>query len=144
MYTYERSDDRLLAIELQREIANDRLYVINNHFDSCEYKDIIKKCDLVYAERMHVGVGAVSQGVPTIFITYSRKSVGMARLVYGEEAFKDFVVNVADIGGLSKEDVNTQLNNIGRAEDILNSNLSDIINAAQSKFNELIRDLKLV
>ena len=47
-------------------------------------KSFLKNCNLVIAARMHCGVNAVCEGVPTIFLTYSQKSLGMAKHIYGD------------------------------------------------------------
>lgn len=40
---------------------------------------------MVIAARMHCGINAIICGVSAIFLSYSEKSRGMARLVYGVE-----------------------------------------------------------
>lgn len=46
-------------------------------------KKFLKTCDIVIAARMHCAVNAVTEGVPTIFLTYSQKGLGMANYIYG-------------------------------------------------------------
>jgi len=43
----------------------------------------LSACDVLLAARMHCGINAVLEAVPTIFIAYSQKGYGMARYVYG-------------------------------------------------------------
>jgi polysaccharide pyruvyl transferase WcaK-like protein len=57
-------------------------------------KAVLKTCDLVIAARMHCAVNAISEGVPTIFLTYSQKGLGMAKYVYGNN---EWVVPLLDI-----------------------------------------------
>ena len=59
-------------------------------------KSVISKCDIAVAARMHFGVSAVSAGVPTLFIRYSIKSIGMAEKVYGDS---DWCVDIEQIDG---------------------------------------------
>lgn len=47
-------------------------------------KNYLKTCNLVIAARMHCAVNAVCEGVPTIFLTYSQKSIGMTKHIYGD------------------------------------------------------------
>jgi len=51
-------------------------------------KELIK-CDLVIAARMHCAINALAAHVPTIFVAYSHKAVGMCEYVYGN---RDWVI----------------------------------------------------
>jgi len=46
-------------------------------------KGVLSQCDALIAARMHCGIAGVSCGVPTLFLAYSHKAVGMAEYVYG-------------------------------------------------------------
>jgi len=46
-------------------------------------KGALARCDGLIAARMHCGIAGVSSGVPTLFLSYSRKAMGMAQYVYG-------------------------------------------------------------
>jgi polysaccharide pyruvyl transferase WcaK-like protein len=50
-------------------------------------KGVISHCDALLASRMHCGIAAVSQGIPTLFLSYSSKARGMAQYVYGDDTF---------------------------------------------------------
>lgn len=52
-------------------------------------KKELTKCDLLIAARMHCAINALAAHVPTIFLSYSRKAVGMCQYVYGN---RDWVV----------------------------------------------------
>ncbi len=45
----------------------------------------IRECHIVAASRMHCAINAIHENVPTIFISYSKKSLGMCRYIYGDE-----------------------------------------------------------
>jgi len=47
-------------------------------------KVFLKTCDIVIAARMHCAVNAVCEGIPTIFLYYSQKGLGMANYIYGD------------------------------------------------------------
>lgn len=53
-----------------------------NFLDAKQY---LKQCKFVIAARMHCAVNASIEGIPTIFLTYSQKSKGMAQFIYGSE-----------------------------------------------------------
>jgi len=48
-------------------------------------KGALSRCDGLIAARMHCGIAGVSSGVPTLFLSYSRKAIGMAQYVYGHD-----------------------------------------------------------
>lgn len=52
-----------------------------------EAKQELKKCEVVLAARMHCAINAVSEGIPTIFISYSSKAIGMAEYVYNSTEY---------------------------------------------------------
>lgn len=62
-------------------------------------KYYLSQCQLVVAARMHCAVNAICVGVPTVFLSYSKKSIGMCDLVYG---CRDWVVPLGDADGLTK------------------------------------------
>jgi polysaccharide pyruvyl transferase WcaK-like protein len=49
-------------------------------------KALLTRLDALVTARMHCGIAAVSAGVPTLFLAYSRKAQGMAEFVYGNAA----------------------------------------------------------
>jgi len=59
-----------------------------------ETKNFLKTCDIVIAARMHCGVNAVCEGIPTIFLTYSQKGVGMANYIYGNSKWAIPLMNI--------------------------------------------------
>lgn len=46
-------------------------------------KEYIEQCKVVIAARMHCGINSVATGTPALFLSYSEKSKGMSKLVYG-------------------------------------------------------------
>lgn len=46
-------------------------------------KPQLKECYLVISARMHCAVNAIDENIPVIFLSYSQKSVGMCKYVYG-------------------------------------------------------------
>lgn len=99
-----RTDHDLLLVPhvmSDNEIDNDYIFMnnIRNHMLDCgrartkivqptclaEANAFLNECAIVVAARMHCALNAVTSGVPAIFLSYSEKSRGMARLVYGNE-----------------------------------------------------------
>lgn len=59
-------------------------------------KDFLKTCNLVIAARMHCAVNAISEGIPTIFLSYSQKGIGMARYIYGDDHWVVPLLNIRE------------------------------------------------
>lgn len=57
-------------------------------------KKCIRKCHVVVAARMHCAINAIEENIPTIFLTYSQKSIGMCDYVYRT---KKWVLDLKDI-----------------------------------------------
>ena len=48
-------------------------------------KKQLRECKIVISARMHCAINAVCENVPTIFLSYSQKSIGMCKYVYGDD-----------------------------------------------------------
>ena len=46
-------------------------------------KKQLRECHMVISARMHCAINAICENVPTIFLSYSQKSIGMCQYVYG-------------------------------------------------------------
>jgi polysaccharide pyruvyl transferase WcaK-like protein len=55
----------------------DRLHVIMRQYDQSQVKGIIGLCDFFVGARMHACIAALSQGIPTIGLAYSKKFKGV-------------------------------------------------------------------
>ncbi len=54
-----------------------RVFHVIGEYNQSEIKNIIGECDFFIGSRMHACIAALSQGIPTIGIAYSRKFVGV-------------------------------------------------------------------
>jgi polysaccharide pyruvyl transferase WcaK-like protein len=71
-------DDRLTSYELAEKLHNPSwLKVIKFDHDPSEIKTLISSLDVLIAGRMHAGIAALSSNVPTIFMSWSHKYVGL-------------------------------------------------------------------
>ncbi|MBF4475250.1 polysaccharide pyruvyl transferase family protein [Methanobacterium formicicum] len=79
-------DDDLRYLKLLKDSldgkTSDYVSLIDADVGFLETKKIISQCDLLIAARMHCAINAIETEVPTIFISYSKKSEGMAYYVY--------------------------------------------------------------
>ena len=55
----------------------DRIHMIRGEYDQHAIKGIIGFCDFFIGSRMHACIAALSQGIPTVGIAYSRKFKGV-------------------------------------------------------------------
>ncbi|MCQ2515546.1 MAG: polysaccharide pyruvyl transferase family protein [Saccharofermentans sp.] len=70
-------------------------------------KDMMSQCYLVVAARMHCAVNAIDENIPAIFLSYSQKSIGMCKYVYGDDTF---LVGLDDIDDKLIETIMAMLN----------------------------------
>lgn len=62
------------------------------HFHIADYKggflgikEQLYSCKVVISARMHCAINAMHEGIPTILLSYSQKSIGMCKYVYGTD-----------------------------------------------------------
>lgn len=98
----EGDDDLRYLRRVKQAIGSDHhnaLSIIESDLGFIKTKRELIKCDLVIAARMHCAINALSAHVPTIFVAYSSKAVGMCQYVYGNG---DWVLQLNE---LSKEGI---------------------------------------
>jgi colanic acid/amylovoran biosynthesis protein len=71
---------------------SDRLHMLVKEYDQSEIKGIIGECAFFIGSRMHACIAAISQGIPTIAVAYSRKFIG----VFESVGLGEFVVDLRD------------------------------------------------
>lgn len=57
----------------------------------------LRACQIVISARMHCAINAIHENIPTIFLSYSQKSIGMCKYVYGNKQW------VVDLRNAEKE-----------------------------------------
>lgn len=57
-------------------------------------KKQLRECRIVISARMHCAINAICECIPTIFLSYSQKSIGMCKYVYGNEKW---VIKLKDV-----------------------------------------------
>ncbi len=74
------------------DVSSDRVHLVAAEYDQSEIKGIIGQCDFFIGSRMHACIAALSQGIPTIGVAYSRKfkgvfeSIGVSNMVIDARA----------------------------------------------------------
>ncbi|HEU5125771.1 MAG TPA: polysaccharide pyruvyl transferase family protein [Verrucomicrobiae bacterium] len=66
-----------------------RVHVLQGEFDQNEIKGVIGRCEFFIGSRMHACIAALSQGIPTVGVAYSKKFVGVFQSVGAKNAVID-------------------------------------------------------
>lgn len=93
-------DDDLRFLQNIKKII---LPEMQDHFYIADYskgflgiKEQLLKCQILFSARMHCAINAIHESIPTIFLSYSSKSIGMARFIYGNEKWVIDLRNIDD------------------------------------------------
>ena len=57
-------------------------------------KKQLETCIITVAARMHCAINSIVENIPTIFLSYSQKSIGMAEYIYGD---RRYVIRIEDV-----------------------------------------------
>jgi polysaccharide pyruvyl transferase WcaK-like protein len=84
--------DPAASRDLIRELPasiRDRVHLVTAEYDQHEIKGVIRMCDFFIGSRMHACIAALSQGIPTVGVAYSRKFAGVFETVGAAESVID-------------------------------------------------------
>lgn len=96
----DNENDLGLLSKLYEDVGNkDRVYLVDKEYNCMELKYIISKCDIYMGARTHSVIAAYSSIVPALAFSYSIKSRGIAKDIFGEE--ENYVMSVDDSTGIS-------------------------------------------
>lgn len=74
----ESDQDACLAVyEALQDKYEKRVFIVHGKYNQGEIKYIIGMCDFFVGSRMHACIAALSQGIPTVGIAYSKKFYGV-------------------------------------------------------------------
>ena len=83
-HTYGKTESIYSDHEAARQVYEalkdkyvNRLYMVTGDYKEFEVKGIIGLCDFFIGSRMHACIAAISQGVPTAAVAYSKKFHGV-------------------------------------------------------------------
>lgn len=77
-------DDLTASLEIYHEYYKrfpNRIYLADRFFKEDQLKCIIGSCDFFIGSRMHACIAAISSGVPTVAIAYSKKFIGVWSMI---------------------------------------------------------------
>lgn len=113
-----------------------RVHLVTHSYDQHEIKGIIGQCDFFIGSRMHSCIAALSQGVPTVGVAYSRKFIGV---------FESVGVGACVVDGATcdTDAAQQRVLELFRAKDKMQHDLDGNIQRArqlvQDTFNQLLR-----
>ena len=119
------------------EPIRDRVQMLPAGLGASCTKGIISQCDFVVAARMHCGLASVSSGVPTLFLSYSRKAIGMCVEVYGDTSM---VLPVDSPSSVLAETVSGLITRADEVRDYLRRKAPDMV-AQSLEAGHLLRSL---
>lgn len=81
----ERDYEYLKKITEVMNYDQKRIFLIDKKYNAPQIKYVISQCKFFVGSRTHATIAAYSQGIPTLVIGYSVKSIGIARDLFGNE-----------------------------------------------------------
>lgn len=108
-------DDLSASRAIQSELASlypGRIAVSEEIYDQCELKELIGRCSFFIGARMHSCIAALSLGIPTIGVAYSRKFSGVFRVA----GMNDWVLPATEMD--NNEAVAFAMDRIRKADDV--------------------------
>ena len=106
---------KTLSSMVSRYNTSENLKVIKGIYSPSEVKGLVGRLDLYISGRLHAGVAALSQNVPTILLAYGHKHFGFAKMLKMEEYVwqqsmgADVLVTMAKQIWVSREKVKEKL-----------------------------------
>lgn len=134
----EDNDEHFLRLLLnefdERHRSRCEIVVPKGFIDAKRY---LAQCQMVVAARMHCAVNAICVGIPTVLLSYSKKSIGMCELVYGD---RRWVVPLGDGDGLHNAAMSLYSDR-GKVYEYLGNRVKELRSTALNAgaFNELAR-----
>jgi len=127
-----------LVMEAVGTTDKHRVHLVNREYDEREIKGIIGECDVFIGSRLHSCIAALSQGIPTIGVAYSKKFKGVFEtvgagdwVIDGRELSTDMAVSIVENRIEHREAIRaTLIRESGRARELLHQNFSSFIKRA--------------
>ncbi len=135
-YRYLWKIKQVISSEYQKNVS-----LLDNDPGFVGTKREIINCNLVIAARMHCAINALAAHTPTIFLSYSRKAVGMCHYVYGNEDWVVPIDQLASEQGLESK-IRSMLSKDYRIRKYLSKRIPEIQNEAFSPLQRLKKSLR--
>lgn len=112
-----------------------RLYVVDGYYDQNQIKGIIGLCDCFIGSRMHACIAAISQGIKTIAVAYSKKFTGVLKSVDLGEMIIDARKRETDD---SVDDIMKIIKEEGHDKNAINKRMDEINKTIYGRIREVV------
>lgn len=132
-----REDDYTLCRRMadQYKTHYPYIYTFKKEYLEDQIKSIIGKCDFFIGSRMHSCIGAISMGVPTVPIAYSRKFIGIWDMLGLKECIAD--AQTMEIDEIMKK-IEFCYDDRKNIKGVLNSKLKNVNEEINSMFHVIM------
>lgn len=113
--------------------------IVDYKFGFMGIKEAIRDCFIVISARMHCAINAIEENVPTIFLSYSSKSLGMCRYIYENDYW---VINISEVDSKLIPLINEMCNRRDEISLFLNKRNIQIKNDYSNKSEMIYKILK--
>lgn len=115
-----------------------KIHFVSHEYDQNEIKGIIGYSDFFIGSRMHACIAALSQGIPTVGIAYSKKFVGVFKSIGFEEM-------VVDARGINTENALRKIEDIYTNSHVRKDELAEQVKKVKNdvilSFEKLVCDI---
>lgn len=125
---------RLLKEKLPAGVQN-RVHLVTGEYDQSEIKHVIGQCSFFIGSRMHSCIAALSQGIPTVGVAYSKKFLGVFRSVGMESC-------VVDGRELDNREAVARIADIFQNRDTVHNKLKPAVDAAKTHLCNTFAELR--
>lgn len=120
------------VLRVVSEHSKGRVHLVEAQYDQFRIKGIIGLCDFFVGSRMHACIAALSQGIPTVGVAYSRKFGGVFDTI-------DMDSTVLDATKLDMQSVLSQIADIFEKRDEIGKTLIHRVQKAQDDLGVVFR-----
>lgn len=139
--TNENDNDLVFLQRIREKMVNaNKVCIADSTGGFLKIKESIRSCCIVVAARMHCAINAVEENVPTIFLSYSQKSVGMSEYVYGYRKWLVKLENIEEQLIPLIQEMITDRSKVCKELSIQNQIIKENYNNNIKKVKELISD----
>lgn len=115
------------------QACRERVHLLDGKHDQSHIKHVIGQCDFFIGSRMHACIAAISQGIPSVGIAYSRKFTGVFRAA----GVEDMVINACLT---SEDELLEQCLEQLRNRDLVRQRLAERMPAIRAQLTECFKD----
>jgi len=130
-------NDVAACLEIKQEYSKrytDRIFMVQGVYDQCQIKYIIGLCNFFLGSRMHSCIAALSLGIPTVGLAYSKKFSG----VFGSIGINDQVIDLRYEGS---DSVLASINRIFFEREAIAQRLSETIPKVQEAALKILDEI---